>query len=406
MPPAIYALLIVNFAVGTQGFVFGGVLAEMAHDLGVPVGTAGLSITASAVTFAIGSPVFAILLARVERRAVLTAGLAILLAGNLACMLAPGFGVLVAMRVLTGTGAALVGAVGGATAAQLVAPEKRGRALALVLGGLTLAFMLGLPLGSAAGGAYGWRACFALSAAITAMALVALLAVMPKVPAMPGPRPSPGALFRVPPVRAAFATNFLAFAGAFCVVAFTGPLVNQVTGLAGAAVGPFQACIGAGSLLGLAYGGRNADTPRGGTALAASLMLLLLCQLAYAALLAGWGGAFSAWLLAATILLSAAALFAVVPILQSRLAALAGAATPLALALNGSLVSLGQGAGAAIGGVARNQFGFAAAGLAGAGIVVAAILAGRRVLAPPGAALSSVASARPSAAEAASRPAQ
>lgn len=380
MPPAIYALLLVNFAVGTQGFVFGGLLAEMAADLGIAVGTAGLAITASAVTFALGSPVFAVLLAGRERRGVLATGLAVLLLGNLACMLAPDFGTLVALRVVTGTGAALVGAVGGATAAQLVSPEKRGRALALVLGGLTLAFMLGLPLGSLAGGAYGWRACFALSAAVTALALAALAAVMPKVPPVPGPAPSARALLRIPPVQAAFATNFLAFAGAFCVVAFTGPLVNQVTGLSGAAVGPFQACIGAGSLLGLAFGGRAADSPGGRAALAAALVLLLLCQLAYAGLLAGWGGTRSAWLLAGTILLSAAALFAVVPILQSRLAALAGPATALALALNGSLVSLGQGAGAAAGGLARNRFGFAAAGLLGAAVVVSAILAARRVI--------------------------
>ena len=380
MPPAIYALLVVNFAVGTQGFVFGGLLSEMAADLGIAVGTAGLAITASAVTFAIGSPVFAVLLGRRERRAVLIAGLAILLLGNLACMAAPGFGALIALRLVTGTGAALVGAVGGATAAQLVPPEKRGRALALVLGGLTLAFMLGLPLGSAVGGAYGWRACFALSAAIAALALLALVAAMPRVPPVPGPRPSPGALLRLPPVRAAFATNFLAFVGSFCVVAFTGPLVNEVTGLSGAAVGPFQACIGVGSLLGLAAGGRTADSPRGRAALIAALVLLLLCQLSYAALLAGWGGTRSAWLLALTIVLSAGALFAVVPILQSRLAALAGAATPLALALNGSLVSLGQGAGAAIGGFARNHLGFASAGLVGACIVLSAAFTAARVL--------------------------
>ena len=380
MPPAIYALLLVNFAVGTQGFVFGGLLAELARDLGVGTGTAGLAITASAATFAVSAPVFAVLLARAERRAILLAGLALLLLGNAACALAPSFAVLVSLRVVTGLGAGLVGAVSGATAAQLVAPEKRGRAMALVLGGLTLAFTLGLPLGSAAGGVFGWRACFVLSAALAAVATAVLCVVMPKVAAVPGPRPSPAALLAIPAVRAAFATNFLAFAGSFCVVAFTGPLVNAVTGYFGAAVGPFQACIGLGSILGLAWGGRAADGPGTRRVLTLSILVLSGCLLGFAALLAGWAGLLAAPLLGAAIFANAAALFAMVPVLQNRLAAVAGVATPLALALNGSLVSLGQGAGAAIGGAVKDAAGFAAAGLAGAVIVLAALVMARGVL--------------------------
>ncbi len=382
MPPAIYALLLVNFAVGTQGFVFGGLLTEMAADLGISTGTAGFAITVSSVTFAIGAPVFAVLLGRVERRAILLSGLGILLVGNLLCTLVPDFGTLLALRVLTGTGAALAGSVGGATAAQLAPPEKRGRAMALVLGGLTLAFMLGLPLGSAVGGAFGWRATFALGAGIAVAAAVALLAVMPRVAAIPGPRASPLSLLRIPPVRAAYATIFLAFVASFCVVAFTGPLVNLVTGYAGAAVGPFQAAIGVGSILGLVIGGRTSDRPGGGRTLAASLLVSATCLLGFAALLAGWGVGLAVPLLWLAILLNSAAIFVIVPILQARLAALAGTATALALALNGSLVSLGQGAGAAIGGVVKDTAGFAAAGVVGALIAVAAVLTSRGVVSP------------------------
>ncbi|WP_376088301.1 MFS transporter [Roseomonas sp. CCTCC AB2023176] len=383
MPPGIYALLLVNFAVGTQGFVFGGVLAELAADLGVTTGTAGLAITASAVTFAVGSPVFAVLFGRAERRTVLLAGLAVLLLGNIGCALAPNFAALFALRVLTGLGAGLVGAVGGATAAQIAPPEKRGQALALVLGGLTLAFTLGLPLGSAAGGAFGWRACFVLSIVLTLGAIAALLLVLPRVQPMPGPRPSPTALLAIPAVRSAFATNFLAFAGSFCVVAFTGPLVNAVTGYAGAAVGPFQACIGVGSLLGLALGGKAADGSAARRVLPISLLVLAACLLGFAALIAGWARGWAVPLLGLAILVNSATLFAMVPVLQNRLAAVAGAATPLAFALNGSLVSLGQGAGAAIGGGVKDSVGFAGAGLVGAAVVLAALLASRRVFAAP-----------------------
>lgn len=376
MPRAIYALMLASFAVGTQGFVFGGLLAELAADLGVSVGTAGLTVAAGAVTFALGAPAAAILLARQDRRHMLAGGLALIALANLGSALAPEIVSLVALRVLSGAGAAMVGAVNAAVAVALSPPERRGRALALVVGGVTLAFVLGLPLGSAVGGAYGWRACFVLAAIIGAIACIAMLVALPALPTGPGPRPSPSALLRLPPVVAGLATSLLAYTATFCVVAFTGPLVNQVAGVAGAAVGSYQVFIGLGSFAGLALGGRAIDRGRSAQALVLAVGSAMGTGLWFAALLDGWGGFAAGWLLRAAILVSAAALFAIIPLVQARLASVAGAATPLALALNGSCVSLGQGLGAAVGGAAGS---LTAAALAGTAIAALATVAALRV---------------------------
>jgi MFS transporter, DHA1 family, inner membrane transport protein len=371
---AVFALAAINVAVGTQGFVFAGLLPDMARDLGVTVGQLGMLLAANSLMFAIGAPIAAVLTARMERRRVIVLALLALTAINMACAVAPAFQHLVLLRVLAGVSTAFVGALATVTAAALVPPDMRGRAFAIVIGGLTLAFVLGVPVGSAIGGAYGWRTTFVFAAAICVLALVLILASVPKVHPTPVAPAAFGQALRKPLVYGPMIVTLLAFFATFTVVAFIGPVITYATGATGGGVGALQSAIGFGSLAGLALGGRAVDrgSDRRATLVALAVMAISLC--AYWPVMAAEAGSVSRLLLGALILVGAAALFALIPINLAQIAVAAGPAAPVALALNGSLVSLGQGLGALLGGWLTDNIGAHAMGPGGAAIAVMALL--------------------------------
>jgi predicted MFS family arabinose efflux permease len=181
MPFALFALAMINVAVGTQGFAFAGVLADIAKDLGISIGQAGFIVGASSITFAIGAPLAASLVVQVERRRVILASLVALAVINALCAVAETYPALMLLRVASGIAMAFIGALATVAAAALVPPEMRGRAFAIVMGGLTVAFVAGVPLGSVVGGAFGWRATFWLSAAVCAMAIALIAVTVPPI---------------------------------------------------------------------------------------------------------------------------------------------------------------------------------------------------------------------------------
>ena len=379
------ALAAATFAIGTQTYVFAGLLADMARDFGVPLGAAGQVATAFSATFALAAPLAAGLAARRERRAVLSAALLATAVCNLLAALAPGFAALIGLRIAAALAAAFVTPIASATAVLLVPPERRGKALAVVMSGLTVAFTLGIPLGSAVGGWFGWRSTFVFAALLALLAAGVVRAALPPVPAPAAARPALGPLLRAPGVRSSFALTFLGFAATFTVVAFLGPVVNVATGLSGGAVGPFQALVGLGSLAGVALGGWIADGPRERGTVAALFGAMALTLALYTPLLAGIVAPPAATVaLGAVILVGAAALFALTPAIQARLARAAPAAGPVLFGLNGAMVFAGQGAGALVGGLVTEVAGFAAVGAAGA---VVALLAAAVALSPAGAAM-------------------
>src|SRR5262245_10456794 len=148
--PSTIVLAFGTFAVGTDAFVVTGFLPAMASTLHVSPQAAGQSVTVFAVAYAVLSPILATLTARVPRRVLLVCALAGLGLANIGSALAPSYGVLVATRVLAAVGAASYTPNAGAAAAALVGPAQRARALAIVLGGLTAATAVGVPLGNLA----------------------------------------------------------------------------------------------------------------------------------------------------------------------------------------------------------------------------------------------------------------
>ncbi len=147
-----------TFAIGTGSLVFAGLLEEVGEDLSVSVGNAGQLITLYAIVYAVGSPVLVRLIGAVARRRLLIVSLAVFAAANVAVVVLSSIGPLLASRVVAVCAAAVFTPTMAVVAAIMAAPEKRGRALATVTGGLTIALAFGIPLGTLVGECFGWRA--------------------------------------------------------------------------------------------------------------------------------------------------------------------------------------------------------------------------------------------------------
>ena len=324
--------------------------------------------SAFAIASALGGPVLAVLTNRYERKRLLVIVLFLLALANAASALATVFPTLIVARLIAGLVGALTLPVASAIAISIVGPEKRAMALATVFAGMSLAFLIGIPIGSFVGAAHGWPASFWLA---TALAVFAALGTVIAVPGI-GPLPAPpeGALQRAirRPAKGLLAVTFLSFLATFTSAAFIGPLVTALTGLEGGDIGYMQLFIGIGSLVGLAAGARLASG-FGLAALTPLMALVAVSQLLFTlGMVVDVGTLGSIALTAITIVAGSAALFALAPIVQSALAEIAGPAATVAFALNGSVVFLGQGLGAVIGGGVIAQASLTCVGLVGAAI--------------------------------------
>ena len=355
MNPRVYVLTASSFAFGSAAFIFAGMLEKMAVDLGVSTGVAGQLQTAYVLTSAVLGPMAAWALGRVDRRRVMILGLSAALLLHLACSQAPDFRTLLVLRGFAGLTGSIAGTAASVAAASLVSPERRGSALAMVAGGMTLAFVVGIPMGSVVGAIFGWRATFFVAAGLAALALCGVILFLPKVP--PPPKREGGHV-TVSALWPLYMTTFLAFAANMTLNLYIAPVVRVGAGVTGAGVSAFQAMIGVGSIAGLWLGGRAADRDAGkrwiqqGFLIQATAMSLHFAATHHALP----AGPASAVLVALAIATAAMALFSITPVIQSRLLTMTGGA-PVALALNGSVIALGQALGATVGGAALTAWG-------------------------------------------------
>lgn len=343
MPIALLALAAAAFAIGTSEFVVMGLLPDMALDLGVTLSQAGLLVTGYAMGVVVGAPVFAVATARLPRKATLIALASLFVLGNLLCALAPSYGLLMAARVVTALAHGTFFGIGSVVAAGLVAPNKRAQAIALMFTGLTLANVLGVPLGRIIGEHYGWRMTFATIVLIALAAVVSLVALLPRHIEM-----QKGNILREFTVLAdgrvllALATSALASASLFVVFTYIAPLLTQVSGFSTAAVAPILLLLGVGLTIGSTVGGRLGDRR-----LVPSLLLVLGLNAAVLGLMH-----FVLPMRAPTVvtmLLWTTLSFALVPLLQTLIVHHASAAPNLASTLNQGAFNLGNAAGAWIG---------------------------------------------------------
>jgi DHA1 family inner membrane transport protein len=367
MPVALYALAAGAFGIGTTEFVIMGLLLQVAGDLHVGIAAAGLLISGYALGVFVGAPLLTAATGRLPRKTVLLGLMAIFTLGNLACALAPSYGVLMAARVLTSLAHGTFFGVGSVVATGLVAPDRRASAISLMFTGLTLATLLGVPAGTWLGHLAGWRATFWAVAAIGVLALVVIAVLVPAERQRQAPAPLRAELQAIgqPTVLLGLATTVLGFGGVFTVFTFVQPLLTRVSGFADSAVSPLLLVLGVGLIVGNLLGGRLADRR-----LAAALVGSLL---ALAVVLALAGVALHAKLPAMLAMgLFGVAAFATVAPLQLWVLHKAAGAPNLASSLNIGAFNLGNALGAWLGGVViEHGPGLAAVPYAGALLTLA-----------------------------------
>lgn len=183
----VFLLAIGTFALGLDAYVLTGLLPGIGSSFGTSEAAAAQVVTGFTLSYALGSPALSALSARVNRRTVLLVALGVFAAANLASAAAPALWVLICTRILAGAGAGLYAPSAAASAAGLVADEQRGRALSVVLGGLTLATVIGVSVGLLLGVHVGWRATLLLVAALAVVAGTGIAVFLPTISAPPPP---------------------------------------------------------------------------------------------------------------------------------------------------------------------------------------------------------------------------
>jgi DHA1 family inner membrane transport protein len=344
MPLSLLALAVASFGIGTTEFVIMGLLPDVATDLGVTIPAAGLLVSGYALGVTLGGPVVAIALAQLRRKRALLGLVALFIAGNLACALAPTYGLLMAARLLTALSHGSFFGIGSVVAAGLVPRSQRSRAIALLFSGFALANVLGVPLGTLLGQALGWRATFWAIVPIGVVAAILIAWLLP-APAEPEPtrlRAEIGAL-RHRQVSLALATSVLFSASLFSVFTYITPILQTVSGFSPHAVSAVLLLFGVGISIGNLLGGRLADW-RLMPALIGALCLTAVIMAALRLTAA------SPSAMAITVLLWGAIAFAAGPPLQTRVVNEARGAPNIAATLNQSAFNLGNAIGAWLGG--------------------------------------------------------
>ncbi|MFE2076674.1 Cmx/CmrA family chloramphenicol efflux MFS transporter [Streptomyces misionensis] len=278
MPLALYLLALAVFAMGTSEFMLAGLVPDIASDLGVTVGTAGLLTSAFALGIAIGAPLMAALARNRPGRSSLLGFLLLFAAAHAVGATASGFPVLCATRVVAALANAGFLAVALTTAGTLVPPDRKGRALAVLLSGTTVATVAGVPAGALLGTLLGWRATFW---AVAVLCLPAAVGILKGIPAPATAGGATGALrpelaqLRRPRLLLVMLLGALVNAATFASFTFLAPVVTAVAGLGELWVSVALVLFGAGSFVGVGVAGRLADR-RPGLVLAAGGPLLLV----------------------------------------------------------------------------------------------------------------------------------
>ncbi|MFE5285593.1 MFS transporter [Nocardia sp. NPDC056611] len=338
-----------TFAVGTDSFILAGFLPDVAGTLGVSLASAGLAVTVFAATYALGSPVLATLTARLPRRTLLVSALLVLALANVGSALAPAFWMLLATRIVAALGAAAFTPNAAAVASALVPPQTRARALAVVVGGLTVATALGVPLGDLLAERMGWRSALIGVAVVCAMAAAGVAAWVPALPGNPMvPLATRLAVLRDRSVAAVLPLTVLGMGAAYTVYAYAVPALGAL-GIGSSATAWVLGLYGVGAIAGNLFSGYATDR-FGPVPVLTSGYALMAVSLGVMAVLAATGARLPV-LVGVLALGWGASTWCQTPAQQHRLIAAAPAESGLVVALNASCIYLGIGAGSLLGGI-------------------------------------------------------
>jgi len=371
--PALVALAVGGFAIGTGEFAIMGILPDVASNLSVSIPTAGHLISAYALGVVVGAPLLIALSTRLSRKATLVALMAAFAVGNALSALSPGYDWLLVTRFLSGLPHGAYFGVGAVVAGGLVEPARRTRAMAMMFAGLTVSNVIGVPLSTFMGQHLGWRPVFWTVAAIGALACVSVLVAVPRADGAAAPLRL-GAELRTllrPLVWLSLLTATLGGASLFTVYSYIAPMLTRVSGFTPAGVTLLLVLFGVGMTTGNVVGARLVDR-----ALMPALYAFLALEAVVCALLLLT--LHNRIACAATLFVFAATTFALAPALQSRIINEAGDAPNLASGAIQAAFNVANALGAWLGGlVIAAGFGYAApaavaSALAVCGLAVAA----------------------------------
>lgn len=350
LPAALWALTISAFAIGTTEFVAVGILPTIADSLHVSVSASGWLVSIYALGVAIGGPILTALTGRIPRKPLLAGLMGLFIAGHIAAAMAPDFISLLAARFISGFAHAVFFGVGATIAATLVAPDRKATAIALMFAGLTIAIIVGVPLGTWIGQHFGWRATFL---GVALLGLIGLFAVVSLVPrhirsAEPLRLRDQLQVLKNPHILLVLAITAFGYGGTFVAFTYLATLLEKITGFSSGAVSVLLLVYGVAIALGNMIGG-NLSNSNPAKALIRIFVLQAVVLLLFT---------FAAWYkipAVITLFLMGGLSFATVPGLQLYIVQLAERYLPgtedIASALNIAAFNLGVAIGSYVGGI-------------------------------------------------------
>lgn len=366
---ATFALATGGFAIGTTEFVTMGLLPEMADGVDVSIPVAGHVISAYAIGVVVGAPLIAIFGARLPRRGLLVTLMAAFAGANAASALATDYGALTVARFLSGLPHGAFFGVASLVAASMVDPRRRGRAVSLVMLGLPVANIVGVPAATWLGQQLGWRSAYW---SVAALGVLTAVLVTTFVPRAPGNRDATGrrelAAFARPQVWLTLLVGAVGFGGMFSMYSYIAPTVTEVTGLGSRTIPLFLLAFGLGATAGTLVGGHLADWSIFRSLIASSLAM------GAALVVFTFTAEYAVAALATVFAISTVGSVLVVN-LQMRLMQVAGDAETIGAALNHAALNMANALGAWLGGlVIAAGYGFTSASWVGAGLSLAGLV--------------------------------
>lgn len=350
-PFPLLCLTLGAFAIGMTEFIIMGLLPNVAHDLNVSIPRAGFLITGYALGVAVGAPVLTILTLRVPQKKLLVLLMLIFIAGNALSVIAPSFALLLAARVLTAFAHGTFLGVGSLIASRLVRPEKQAGAVSLVLAGLSIANIVGVPFGTMIGQQLGWRASFAVIVGLGIVALLGIIRFIPQIRQDEAPRLDRELKSLLKPrVLLMLGIGMFGCACLFSLFTYITPMLENISGFAEHEVTYILILFGFGITIGNLLGGRLADWKLMPSVTAGYIVLALLL----AALAAAFHHPVAA---VVTVFLWGVAAFGVMPGVNFRIMDLAKEAPLLAATSTHSVLNIGNAGGSYVGGLAITYLG-------------------------------------------------
>lgn len=370
MPVGLLALALGGFGIGLTEFIIMGLLPEVAADFDVNEATAGWLITGYALSVAVGAILLTAAVTRFPRKQVLLGLLVLFVLGNLLNAVASDYPIMMLGRIVAALCHGAFFGIGSVVAGSMVPPERKASAIAVMFTGLTVSNVLGVPLGTFLGQAFGWRSTFWAITAIGVLAFIGVALLVPRA----GRGEDTSALrqelraFRSGQVWMSLGITILGFGGMFGAFTYIAYVLTDVSGFPAGAVPWLLVVFGVGLFFGNILGGKAADK-----ALDASLVIILAVLAVVLVCFALFADNKVATIVA--VVLMGAFGFATVPGLQLRVMKYAGESTTLVSGANIGAFNIGNALGAWIGGVTITAgLGYTSPIWAGAAITLAALV--------------------------------